>query len=240
MHIVVAPGTLVDGGAVVIDAEEAHHLGVRRVTEGTAIRAIDGAGTLAMGRVARESGEWYFHVDMTMLVPRPAPTVLAVGAGDRDRFLLVAEKAAELGVTRLIPLETRLTRSVENRVRDNTIDKARKRAREACKQSGNAWFPEIDPLTPLDGLGNACPDARWFLADARGEGLPAIGAQEAVAWLIGPEGGFVEDEVTELQRDLGAIPVALGLHVLRFETAALAAAVVTDTVRATAARARRH
>ena len=149
-------------------------------------------------------------------------------------------KAAELGVTRVIPIETRLTRSVENRVRDNTIDKARKRAREACKQSGNAWFPEIDAPTDLDQLGNACPDVRWFLADARGEGLPTLGAQDAVAWLIGPEGGFTHEECAELERDLGAMRVALGRHVLRYETAAIAASVVTDTARAAALRVRRH
>ena len=48
------------------------------------------------------------------------------------------------------------------------------------------------------------------------------------------------EEVAELERDLGAVQVALGRHVLRFETAAIAAAVVTETARAAAARARRH
>ena len=240
MHVVVAAGTLIDGAVIALDAEEAHHLTVRRVADETSVRAIDGAGSMAMGHVAREGSDWLFHVEMTVLEPRPAETVLAVGAGDRDRFLLVAEKAAELGVTRVIPIETRLTRSVENRVRDSTVEKARKRTREACKQSGNAWFPEIDPVTALDALGNACPDARWFLADPRGEGLPQVGAQDSVAWLIGPEGGFAAEEVAELERDLGAVQVALGRHVLRFETAAIAAAVVTETARASAARARRH
>lgn len=240
MHVVVAPGTLVDGATVVLDAEEAHHLSVRRVPSGAGLRAIDGAGVLAMGQAVRDGDHWLFEVEMTVIEPRPATTVLVVGAGDRDRFLLVAEKAAELGVTRVIPLETRLTRSVENRVRDGTIDKARKRAREACKQSGNAWFPDIDELTTMESLGNACPDARWLLADARGEGVPPIGAQDTVAWLIGPEGGFTEEECAAFERDLAATPVALARHILRYETAAIAAAVVTDTSRALAARSRRH
>jgi 16S rRNA (uracil1498-N3)-methyltransferase len=240
MHIVVAVGTLIDGAAIALDAEESHHLTVRRLTDGTALRAIDGQGGLGLGHAVREGEDWLFQVEMTVIEPRPADTVLAVGAGDRERFLLVAEKAAELGVTRVIPIETRLSRSVENRVRDNTIDKARKRAREACKQSGNAWFPDIDDLTAIDDLGNAVPDARWFLADARGEALPAVGAQDTVAWLIGPEGGFTDDEVREVERDLAATRVALARHVLRYETAAIAAAVVTDTARATAARARRQ
>lgn len=240
MHVIVPAGTLVEGAAIALDDEESHHLTVRRVTEGTAARAIDGAGGMAMGRITRDGSVWQFHVEMPVIEPRPAGTVLAAGAGDRDRFLLIAEKAAELGVTRVIPLETRLTRSVENRVRESTVEKARKRAREACKQSGNAWFPEIDELTELEQLGNACPDVRWFLADARGDAPPIIGAQDTVAWLIGPEGGFTDDECLELERDLGAIRVALGRHILRYETAAIAAAVVTDTARAAALRTRRH
>ena len=59
-------------------------------------------------------------------------------------------------------------------------------------------------------------------ADPRGEGLPQLGAQDSVAWLVGPEGGFAAEEVAELERDLGAVQVALGRHVLRFETAAMA------------------
>jgi 16S rRNA (uracil1498-N3)-methyltransferase len=240
MHVVVAPGTLVPDAGITLDAEEAHHLVVRRVVTGDPLRAIDGAGGMAMGHAERDGDDWLFRVEMTVIEPRPADTILAVGAGDRERFLLVAEKAAELGVTRVIPIETRSTRSVENRVRDSGIDKARKRAREACKQAGNAWFPEIDALTPLDALSNACPDVRWMLADARGATLPAIGAQDAIAWLVGPEGGFDEAERLELERDLGATPVALGRHVLRYETAAIAAAVVTEAARATAAQSRRH
>ncbi len=240
MHVIVPAGTLVEDAAIALDDEESHHLTVRRASNGTAARAIDGTGGMAMGRISREGNTWQFHVEIPVIEPRPAGTILAVAAGDRDRFVLVAEKAAELGVTRIIPIETQLTRSVENRMRENTVDKARKRAREACKQSGNAWFPEIDDLTELDQLGNACPDARWFLADARGDALPVVGAQDTVAWLVGPEGGFTDEECAELERDLGAVRVALGRHVLRYETAAIAAAVVTETARATALRARRH
>jgi 16S rRNA (uracil1498-N3)-methyltransferase len=240
MHLVVAPGTLIDGASITLDAEESHHLDVRRLTDGTAVRAIDGCGGLGLGHVHRDGADWQFVVEMTVIEPRPAATVLAVGAGDRERFLLVAEKSAELGVTRVIPLETRLTRSVENRVREATIAKAERRVREACKQSGNAWFPEVERVHQIDELDNSAPDLRWLLADGRGDPIPEIGAQQAVGWLIGPEGGLTDDEILEAERMLGAIKVTLGRHVLRFETAAIAAAVMTDAVRATAAQARRH
>ena len=55
MHVIVPPGTLVEGASIALNDEEAHHLSVRRVGEGTALRAIDGAGVLAMGHALKVS-----------------------------------------------------------------------------------------------------------------------------------------------------------------------------------------
>ena len=57
--------------------------------------------------------------------------------------------------------------------------------------------------------------------------MPSIAADTAVGWLIGPEGGFVAEDLTIFERELAPVRVTLGLHVLRFETAAIAAAVLT-------------
>jgi 16S rRNA (uracil1498-N3)-methyltransferase len=236
----VPAGTLVDGASITLDADEAHHLEVRRILDGTAARALDGVGGLGLGHLHHDGVAWQFAVEMTVIEPRPAPTVLAVGAGDRDRFLLVAEKCAELGVTRLIPVETQLTRSVESRVREATIAKAGRRVREACKQAGNAWLPEIDPVRTLDELGAVAPGLQWWLADGRGDPIPELSTQQPVGWLIGPEGGLTEEEIAAAEQGLGATKVSLGRHVLRFETAAIVAAAVTDAARTAAAQARRH
>lgn len=228
IHVIVAPGSLVAGQSVSLDDDESHHLDVRRVTVGTEARAIDGVGGAARGSLRNITGRWEFESLAVGAMPAPAETILAVAAADRDRFLLVVEKSAELGVSRIIPLETRHTVSVSTRLREAALDKARRRVREACKQSGNAWFPVIDPITRIGALD---PSIRWFLADPWGERIPSLPDDAPVGWLIGPEAGFAPEERTELVERLGAVPVALGAHVLRFETAAIVAAALTTFCR---------
>ena len=240
IRALVPPGTIEVGAELALDDDDGRHLTVRRVEDGAEGRVLDGRGAVGMGTFHRQGDGWCFRVVLAVMQPRPAETILAVGAGDRDRFLVLAEKVAELGVTRLVPLETAHTRSVATRVRDAAVDKARRRAREACKQSGNAWVPLIDDLRGLDSLAEAFPGVRWLLADPDGEAPPAIGGQEPVGWLIGPEAGFDLPEVELIEEVLGATRVCLGQHVMRFETAAIAAAVVTEVARIERARERRR
>lgn len=227
IRLLVPAGTLVRGETVRVDDDEAHHLEVRRIADGHAVQALDGAGARAVGVVQRDGKRWHFRADTVVHEARPAETLLAVGGGDKDRFLWLAEKAAELGVTTLVPIETTRSRHVENRLRQGTIDKARRRAREACKQSGNAWAPSISDVESLDGLALRHLDLAWWLADAQGGSAPGGIGAAAIGWLIGPEGGFVAEDLTILERELAPVRVTLGVHVLRFETAAIAAAVLT-------------
>lgn len=239
IRVFVPAGSIESGATIALDDEEAHHLEVRRAGDRVAAHALDGAGGLGMGTLRHSGVSWLFEVEMAVIQPRPAELVLAVGAGDKDRFLTVAEKAAELGVTRVIPIETSHTRSVASRLRDGGIDKAGRRAREACKQSGNAWLPLVEPLATISALPGIVPGVRWLLADPRGDDLPATLSQDPVGWLIGPEAGFTDAEVDALEGDLGATRIRLGRHVMRFETAAVAAAVLTERARAELVRVRR-
>lgn len=239
IRIFVPRGSIESGATIALDDEEAHHLEVRRAGDRITAHALDGAGGLGMGTLRHTGASWMFEVDMAVIEPRPPELVLAVGAGDKDRFLTVAEKAAELGVTRVIPLETRHTRSVASRLREGAIDKARRRARDGCKQSGNAWLPVIDPLATIAALPGIAEGVRWLLADPHGNELPGALSPEPVGWLIGPEAGFADAEVEAIETDLGATRIRLGRHVMRFETAAVAAAVLTERARAEHLRARR-
>jgi 16S rRNA (uracil1498-N3)-methyltransferase len=215
-------GTIRAGATVTLDDDERHHLRVRRVTPGTPLRLLDGAGGIGEGELSAEGGE--VLVDRAEQVEPPAPLQLIVAAGDRERFSLLAEKCAELGVTELIPAETERTRGVATRVHPGHIERIRRRALEAIKQSGCAWAPAVSGLTELAGaIGRTGQGPRW-LADGAGES-PAGWSAPPVAVAVGPEGGFTADEHALLVRE-GFRPVRLGPHVLRFETAAIAAAVV--------------
>lgn len=231
IRVAVAPGSLATGALVTLDADESHHLQVRRGTDAMPAAAIDGAGAQATGTLTHAATGWQFRVEAVEMAPRPAELWLAVAAGDRDRFLWVVEKAAELGVTRVLPIETTRSLTVATRLREGAIDKARRRAREGCKQSGNPWCPELAPLQPLAGLETLGNAVTWFLAEAGAPPPEPTLMRGPVGWLIGPEGGFDASERRFCVEALAATPVSLGPHVLRFETAAIAAAAVTATIR---------
>lgn len=215
-------GSVRAGATVTLDDGERHHLRVRRVTPGTPLRVLDGAGTVGEGELTADGGG--VLVDRAERVEPPAPLRLIVGAGDRERFGFLAEKCAELAVTELIPVETERTRGVATRVLSGHLDRLRRRALEAIKQSGSAWAPVVADLVGLpEAIHLAGVGPRW-LADGAGESpLDIPVSPSAVA--IGPEGGFTAEERALLVRE-GFRPVRLGPHVLRFETAAIAGAVV--------------
>jgi 16S rRNA (uracil1498-N3)-methyltransferase len=228
--LLVSPGTLRAGGEVRLDPAEAHHLRVRRSVPGEALRVLDGKGKVATGQIVGDPREGMIRIAQLIEVRQPAVLGLAVGAGDRDRFLWLGEKAAELGVTDLIPLETERTAGVGSRVRGDHIEKLQRRALESIKQSGTAWVPTVHPPHTLAELvGRYRTGERW-LADAEGESPPTVAAGEALWVAVGPEGGFTDAE-RRLLLDQGWTPVRLGANTLRFETAALAAAVVAGLVR---------
>ena len=225
-RLLTEPGALVAGLTVALDDEEAHHLRVRRAEAGQGAKLFDGAGVTARGVLARAGKGWEIAVGEVEHHPAASVLILAVGAGDRDRFLALAEKCTELGVTRLVPLVTERSAQVETRLRDAGVERARRRAREACKQSGNPWATLVENLTPIDALSRYAHGVNWFLADPEGAPPGVIAGDASVGWCIGPEGGFAEVEAAALREQLRAEPVRLGRYVMRFETAAVVAAAV--------------
>lgn len=71
----------------------------------------------------------------------------------------------------------------------------------------------------------------WFFGDPNGVPLAALTPSEPVGWLIGPEGGFTPTEEEWMRQSLQATGVWFGPHILRFETAAVAAALLTLQLR---------
>jgi 16S rRNA (uracil1498-N3)-methyltransferase len=232
--VLVPPGVVTPGAAAGrrerLDDAEQHHLRVRRAREGERVALRDGAGLVGIGRIAIVGKAWEVEVENAERLARPAALTLAVGAGDRERFGWLVEKAVELGATRIVPLVTARAEDVATRVRDTHVEKLRRQALEATKQCGAAWTVEVDQPATLAGfIERNEPGLRW-LADAAGDAPPATLDGVAVTTVIGPEGGL-EDQERAVLLGAGFRPLALAAHTLRFETAALAAAAAVTCAR---------
>ena len=229
--MLVPPGVAVAGATVLLGDDEQHHLKVRRVAAGADVQFTDGAGLRGAGTLVAQGRDLALEIGALEPVPPPVPLVLGVGAGDRDRFGWLVEKATELGVTEIVPLETERTLGVATGLRPEQLDKLRRRAREVLKQCGGAWAPALRDPQPI-GLFVRRPDtgSRWIL-DAAGGAPPALDPSLPACALVGPEGGL-NDAEKSLAREHGYAPVAAGPLTMRFETAALSAAVLIQAARA--------
>ena len=96
----------------------------------------------------------------------------------------------------------------------------------------------MDDVRSVEGFAASFPGVRWFLADKAGGACGPIGVQEPVGWLIGPESGFGLHDIEVIDNVLKPDRVALARHMLRFETAALAALAITEQQRLIALKRR--
>ena len=144
----------------------------------------------------------------------------------RGRIDWLIEKATELGVARLSPVVTR--RTVVDRL---NLARLRAHAIEAAEQCGRTALPALAEPRKLEAVLRDWPAERTLYFADEGAASAALGTGgEAfrpmpgpAAILIGPEGGFTEEERAAIRALPQARPVALGPRILRADTAALAA-----------------
>jgi 16S rRNA (uracil1498-N3)-methyltransferase len=136
----------------------------------------------------------------------------------RGRIDWLVEKATELGVSRLVPVVTR--RTIVDRL---NLDRLRAHAVEAAEQCGRTALPELAEPRKLDAILRDWPEGRVLYFADEGGGAPLAAAAGPAAILIGPEGGFTEEERVSIREMAFARPVSLGPRILRADTAALAA-----------------
>jgi 16S rRNA (uracil1498-N3)-methyltransferase len=230
-----APGT-----TIALDASRTNYLvNVLRLTPGATILVFNGC-----------DGEWR----ATMTTPSRKGAVLSVGEQVREqtapgdlhylfaplkqaRLDYMVQKAVELGVSRLQPVLTR-----HGQVARVNLDRMRANAVEAAEQCGILNLPEIAEPVALHRLiadwrperllvfcdeDAPASDAVKALAEAQDTGL--LGPP-AVTVLIGPEGGFAEDERDALRELPNTIRLSLGPRILRADTAAVAALALVQAV----------
>lgn len=216
---------LAQGIRVPVDSNAGHYLiSVMRVTDGDIVLLFNG-----------RDGEWATRatnirkrdlmlecVEQTKPL-EPVPDFWLCAAPIRKgKIDMVIEKACELGVARVQPVLT-------NRAVVDKLNPERLRAHmiEAAEQCGRTALPELAELTKLDSLLKNWPKNRTlFFADETG-GAPMSDVFAAhrgpAALLVGPEGGFTDQEREAVRAVPAAVAITLGPRILRAETAAIAA-----------------
>ncbi|HEV7535704.1 MAG TPA: RsmE family RNA methyltransferase [Acidimicrobiia bacterium] len=218
--------------AVAVAGEDGHHLArVLRLRVGETVTVADGAGQWrpyrigAVGAVVRLEATGAPEQEPT-LSPGLA-VAFALTKGDKPE--LVVQKLTELGVDRIVPVVAeRSVARLDGARAEAALERWRRIAREAARQSRRATLPAVEPLAPLPTLAG---HPGLVVAERGGMAADALGAPPGgeVLVVVGPEGGLADTEVAALG---SWARLDLGPHVLRAETAAIAAAAVLGAARA--------
>ena len=222
---------LMSPGVLVLGEDAAHHAKVRRLAVGAAVTVRDGSGTTASGtlvRMARQRLE--LDIESPRCPPPLPPVHLLVPVADKERMLLLAEKATELGVTTWRPVLWRRSRSVAGRGEGTMFaQKVEARMIGALLQSEGAWLPQRFMESNAERAIAALPgEGTRLLLDPDGEPIAAVPMPGSVVIAVGPEGGFEADE-TERLVEAGFRRVSIAGGILRMETAAIVALGVVRT-----------
>ncbi len=219
-----------DEPIVELSKSESHHLAhVLRSNVGDHVTLFNGHGgeaTAEIEHVSRQNARLRI-LDVTNTPPIKPLITLATAIPKGERFRWLVEKAAELGVDRLVPLVT--ARSVV-KPGAGKLDKMRQTAIAAAKQSGSRHLLQIDDaISWSEFVGGKHEFQSVYVAHPGGDVLPSAfpGTDEdqTVILMIGPEGGFTDDETAEVTKR-GARLVSLGPNLLRTETAAVVFAAI--------------
>ncbi len=231
------PQSLAVGQALNLPESTAHHAArVLRLQVGDAITLFNGEGgeyAAVLSAIGKRDVE--VRVGAHAAVERESPLgvtlVQAVSSG--DRMDLTIQKAVELGVTRIVPVQS------ERCVARLKGERARKRVAHwqqivvsACEQCGRNRVPAVSQVITLESWLAAEPGkvARWLLSPEAEQPLRELPRPLLpVEILVGPEGGFTDTE-TVMARRAGYQPLRLGPRVLRTETAAPALLAVMQTL----------
>jgi 16S rRNA (uracil1498-N3)-methyltransferase len=204
----------------VLDGADRHHLRrVLRLAPGAPLVVTDGAGRRRPCRLGPEGTVVVAGDVVEERPPAPALTVaFALTKGDRPE--LTVQKLTELGVDRIVPLRTaRTVARWEGDRAGHRLARLRRVAREAAMQSERAFLPDVADLTPfVDAVA-----LRGAALAERGGDPPHLASPTL---LVGPEGGWSEEELAAADRRIG-----LGPRLLRSETAAIAAGALLAALR---------
>ena len=219
-------------GHIIIGGDDVKHIkNVLRLKPGDEITLCDGRGT-DYRAVIQEFGSSVISAGIKEAGPSPSePAVEATlfqGIPKSDKMDFIIQKSVELGISRIVPVMNARTvvRFRDGKDMDKKTARWQRISLEAAKQCGRGIIPRVSvPLEFCEALELAA-DMDYSIIpyeNCSGPGIRECLAKSEgsrVAYFVGPEGGFEEDEIDKACQK-GVIPVTLGPRILRTETAAV-------------------
>ncbi len=206
------------GGTLTLPENEARHVfKVLRARPGDLVEVVGDGGGLFLGQVG--DGRSVAVVEQLEAGFEEVAVTLYQAVPKGGRMDLVVEKATEAGVTGIVPL---LTEHGEVNPRENKLDRWRRVAESAARQSLRLRVPEVrEPETFWEAVREA-GESGVLLHNAAGAGAVEDAVGAGVSLFVGPEGGWSDGEL-DGAREAGLSVAGLGPYRLRSETAGIVA-----------------
>lgn len=227
--------TLAANALIALNKDRSHYLAhVMRMKPGESVLIFNG-----------RDGEWASRIEtvtkkgtslrleaQTRRQTAPTRIGYAFAPIKHARLDYMVQKAVEMGANRLMPVITRHTQ-----VSRVNVERMRANAIEAAEQCGILSLPQIDTdIRLVDWLAARPADEIIIFCDEDAPVASPIAALKSIKMtgqatvLIGPEGGFAQDERTLIKRHAGSVALSLGPRILRADTAAIVALSLTQAV----------
>lgn len=237
------PEESLEGSSYLLPEDAAHYLrDVLRLEPGDEIELFDGTGRLLQGTIQSTREDvvrvGIFDDELHLINESPREVVLCQSIPKGKRWRWVLEKGTEMGVQKIVPLESRHTvvRVPESKL-DNKLERWRRILGEAARQCERSRTPQIVAPRTLSEVLDSNFDGRDVVLHARADAPPLPSVLERISdaiddtspiriW-IGPEGGFSDEEVEKFERE-GVDFARLGSRILRTETAAVVTAAIVQ------------
>ena len=222
----------VDGDRAELTGDDARHLArVLRAEPGQCYEISDNQRLYLAEIVEVAPKRIAFRIVETLPAGQPPARITLYAALIKfDRFEWILEKATELGAARIVAVNAERSEKGLASAAQKRLERWRKIARESSQQARRLSLPEIAAPEPLARAVEDPSRYRYFLEEQAGaepllSAFPASADRsptDSVALLVGPEGGWTDHE-RALAQGAGWRAVSLAHHILRAETAAIAA-----------------
>ncbi len=203
-------------GIIRLSQDEARHLKVKRHYADERIAVFDGRGKVGAGKIVDKD---QIEVSEIKEFPKEDFLTIASAVPKGEKFDFMLQKLTELNVSTIIPMKTRYSVVIPK-----NIERYKRILIEACKQCKRAWIPELKNVTDFSSVLNEEANTKIIL-DQEGERLKEIPKDKKTLVLIGPEGGFTDEELKEA-KSKGFVKTSISKNTLRAETAAIAISAV--------------